>query len=160
MHTLEVVADDADKALECGRCKKRIGLFGKRRAINELKSQKRSYYNGLDELYKTYWETGKWTVKPESMQLMVGTPPVGLNSSGWSSHEVIDTATVMATAAAVHLKYLVKNFIVVIVQNIKSIEKNNVTFVIPDAATEAGPIEVTTIYGDAKSGFQVCPKAR
>ena len=38
-------------------------------------------------------------------------------------------------------------------ENIKSIEKNNVTFVIPDAATEAGPIEVTTIYGDAKSGF-------
>ena len=32
----------------------RLSYYDPQRAINELKSQKRSYYNGLDELYKTY----------------------------------------------------------------------------------------------------------
>ncbi len=56
----------------------RLSYYDPQRAINELKSQKRSYYNGLDELYKTYWETGKWTVKPESMQYDTNPPVLGV----------------------------------------------------------------------------------
>ncbi|MEY8244979.1 RagB/SusD family nutrient uptake outer membrane protein [Heminiphilus faecis] len=59
----------------------RLSYYDPQRAINELKSQKRSYYNGLDELYKTYWETGKWTVKPESMQYDTNPPVISVTES-------------------------------------------------------------------------------
>lgn len=40
----------------------RVSYYDPDFCVNELKSQKRSYYSGLDALYKTYYETGQWTV--------------------------------------------------------------------------------------------------
>ncbi len=40
----------------------RMSYYNPERALNELKNMKRSYFNGLDELYKGYYEGNGWNV--------------------------------------------------------------------------------------------------
>lgn len=39
----------------------RLYYYNPERAISEIKSQRRSTYTGLDDLYKNYYETGSWS---------------------------------------------------------------------------------------------------
>ena len=40
--------------------------YGPQGAINEIKAQRRSGYNGLNDLYKTYYESGAFNVNPKT----------------------------------------------------------------------------------------------
>jgi hypothetical protein len=42
-------------------------------AINEIKGQRRNGYNGLNDLYKTYYESGAFTVDPSKHSYDTGT---------------------------------------------------------------------------------------
>lgn len=42
----------------------RLSYYDPQRAINELTNQRRDVYYGLDALYKTYYQTGTFTVNP------------------------------------------------------------------------------------------------
>lgn len=43
----------------------RLSYYDPQRAINELTNQRRDVYYGLDDLYKTYYQTGSFTVNPD-----------------------------------------------------------------------------------------------
>lgn len=45
----------------------RVSYYNSQFCINELTSQKRNYFNGLNDLYKGYSETGSWSVDTASM---------------------------------------------------------------------------------------------
>ena len=45
----------------------RVSYYNLQFCINELTSQKRNYFNGLNDLYKGYSETGSWSVDTASM---------------------------------------------------------------------------------------------
>lgn len=45
----------------------RVSYYNPDFCVNELIGQRRSYYGGLDNLYKTYYETGNWVVDTSSM---------------------------------------------------------------------------------------------
>lgn len=45
----------------------RVAYYDPQFCIDELKAQKRNYYNGLNDLYKEYYNTGSWTVDSSSM---------------------------------------------------------------------------------------------
>ncbi len=40
----------------------RVAYYNPQFCINELTAQKRNYFNGLNDLYKAYYNTGSWTV--------------------------------------------------------------------------------------------------
>lgn len=43
----------------------RLSYYDPQRVINELTNQRRDVYYGLDDLYKTYYQTGSFTVNPD-----------------------------------------------------------------------------------------------
>ena len=59
----------------------RLSYFNPQRAITELMNQKRFEFWGLDELYKEYWKTGKWTVKPDDMKYNDNPPVLNVTAS-------------------------------------------------------------------------------
>ncbi|HRF69101.1 MAG TPA: glycan-binding surface protein [Muribaculum sp.] len=104
---------------------------------------------------KIFFKTASDQVVEFPFNVVVPGPRLDEMSLEWSNpgEEVTIYGDFFVDDPNVPLTIIMPGDIAVPAENIKSIEKNNVTFVIPDAATEAGPIEVTTIYGDAKSGF-------
>lgn len=59
----------------------RLSYYNPQRAVNELMSQKRGTFWGLDDVYKGYYETGKWTVDPDVTRMDPNPPVISIDES-------------------------------------------------------------------------------
>lgn len=62
----------------------RLSYYNPERAISELSNMKRSYYNGLADVYKTYYESGQWIVDPSTCYYDTNPPSIHITKDSFS----------------------------------------------------------------------------
>jgi hypothetical protein len=62
----------------------RLSYYDADRAISELSSMKRSYYNGLGDVYETYYTSGQWSVDPSTCYYDTNPPTIHITKDSFS----------------------------------------------------------------------------